>query len=562
MTLDSQIAAEKMEPNFPQFHLRWWPVLLILILGVGRQLWIWLIWPPDRTIQTIHSYLALLPTLLALAIWWVLFSQISWTIRWWGCGIVAALGALVACLVRIDDVTGEVFPILAWRWSPHREDIADAYFKKQTQKSPNTATTTIASGTKTKQKPDKPTTANRTRKANREDWAEYRGPLRDGIVRHSAMRTDWEKRPPVALWRHPVGLGWSSFAVAEGLAFTQEQRRELEVVVCYDVLTGTLHWSHSDQARFSEPLGGDGPRATPTLHEGRLYSFGATGILNCLDSQTGQKIWSHNVLLENSLPNSTYGMAGSPLVHEEVVIVNPGGNENRGLMAFHRITGQLVWSAGNDGASYASPQLATVDGQQQILLFDRAGVGGHNPRSGKELWKFAWANSSGISGSQPLVLGRNQVIASTGYGVGTVCLQVNHSADTWTVESLWTSNQLRLKFNSAVVKEGFLYGLDEGILTCFNPVEGKRQWKGGRYSFGQILLVGEWLLILAESGEVALVEARPDRYREQAKFQAIQGKTWNYPVLWQGLLLVRNGHEMACYDLRETSEKISEKTTD
>lgn len=517
---------------------RWWPAIAILTLGLSRLLWIWLIWPTDTTVQTMHTYMTVLPMVPALGLWWTFFSRVQWRLRFIGWGVVVACVFITGCFIRIDDVTGEVIPIFAWRWAPRREQVAAAYFEKLSA-TKQTASKDITEPLE--QPPLKITDA---------DWPEYRGRLRDGIVRNVTIRTDWDAHPPRARWRHPVGLGWSSFVVVDGLAFTQEQRLEQEVVVCYDVMTGEQVWVHQDLARFSEAVGGDGPRATPTIYDGRLYSLGATGILNCLEPRTGKKIWSHDVLVENSIPNIPWGMTGSPLVYDDLVVINPGGPNQQGLMAFDRVTGQPKWHAGVDPASYCAPQLSTVDGVRQILLFDGVGIAGHDPKDGRELWKFPWTNDPKVNASQPFVPEPNQVLISNGYGVGSALLQVSHKQQNWTVTPLWDTKKLRLKFNSGVLQDHLVYGLDEGILACFDLQENRLKWKGGRYSFGQVLLVGDWLVVLAETGEVALVKAVPDAFTEVTRFQAINGKTWNNHAIWKGLLLVRNGDEAACYDLR------------
>lgn len=580
MSVDSR----PQDGRTPVSHPRLWPAIVILILGIGRQLWIWNVWPPDRTVQTIHAYISGGPAILLLGIWWLFLSRVSWRIRGVGVGIVALCLALLACVIRYDDVTGEVFPIFAWRWTPRRADVAKAYLREQRelqreaarkkaaeQPKPNPkdktddtvdqkqADTTLASAETTSGKKSATSLVAEPKPSvtpmSDADWPEFRGRFRDGVARDTLIRTDWDSKPPVALWRHPVGPGWSSFSIVDGLAFTQEQRQDdqdhdAESVVCYDVWTGKQLWEYQDLVKFTHVIGGDGPRATPTWHKGRLYTFGGTGILNCFDASTGKKQWSHDVLVENSITNAEYGMTGSPLIHEDLVIVNPGGSNGHALMAFDRLSGMQVWSTGDDGAGYTSLQVSEVDGVSQLLVFDAVGIAGHDLKSGEKLWKFPWTNGSGINAAQPIVVESNHVFVSTSYGIGSVMLHVQQGPKGWTVEPLWESKQIRLKFNGGVVRDHYLYGLDEGILACFDLRDGTKKWKGGRYSFGQVLLIGDNVLVLAESGEVVLVAASPDRFQELTRFQAIEGKTWNNPALWKGLLLVRNGSEAACYDLR------------
>jgi outer membrane protein assembly factor BamB len=548
---------------------RWWPAIVILTLGIGRLLWIWNVWVPDRTVQTIHSYLTGIPTLLLLGIWWFFLSRLSWRIRGIGVAIVVLTVALLACVLRFDDVTGEVFPMFAWRWTPRRAALTQAYFQEQRQRQrdrqrqpasrtlheTNVPAATDVEGPLNEDPRVVNSPDNKKVELTDADWPAFRGRFRDGIVRGTEIRTDWDAKPPVALWRHPVGPGWSSFSVVNGLAYTQEQRfddqdRDAEAVVCYDVMTGEQRWEHQDLGMFSHTLGGNGPRATPTWYEGLLYSFGATGILNCLDAQTGKKIWSHDVLVENKIHNAEYGMAGSPLVYGDVVVVNPGGTEGKSLMAFNRLTGRLAWEQGADKAGYASPQISEVDGKPQLLTFDAVGIAGDDLATGQNLWKFPWTNNSGINAAQPIIPAKDQVLVSVSYGVGSVLLQVRHSTAGWKAEPLWESKQIRMKFNCGVFRDQFLFCLDEGILACFDLRDGRKKWKGGRYSFGQMLLIDDKLLILAESGDVVLVAADPDHFQELTRFQAIEGKSWNNPTLWKGLLIVRNSSEAACYDLR------------
>ena len=430
-------------------------------------------------------------------------------------------------LLRVE-FTGEMFPILSFRFSATAEEKAAEYRKSlQPDEAKRPDTIEVVAG----------------------DWIEFRGPNREGIVNEAGIRQDWNERPPREVWRHPVGLGWSSFAVVGGLAFTQEQRDAQECVVCYDAESGREIWVHADSVRFSESLGSDGPRATPTFSKGLLYAQGATGRLNCLDARTGELIWSKNVLEDNAAKLPHWGMAGSPLVVDDRVVVNPGGPDRGGLVAYDRMTGDRIWSGGDDPASYSSPHLAFVQGSLQVLIFDGVGLAGHDASSGSQLWKFPWTTGQGVNAVQPYVIDHSEVLISNGYGVGSTLLRINRDSENWSVEQLWKSIRLKAKFNDFVVKEGFIYGLDEGVLACLDLETGKRRWKGGRYGYGQLLLVDGDLLVLTEAGAVVLVAGSPDAHQPLAKFQAIKGKTWNHPALVRGRLFVRNAREAACYDI-------------
>lgn len=381
-------------------------------------------------------------------------------------------------------------------------------------------------------------------------WPEYRGRQRGGVVTGPALATDWSARTP--RWRKPVGDGHSSVAVAGNVAFTLEQRDYEEAVVCYNVATGAQYWIHSYPARFMEQMGGPGPRSTPTIIDNEVYALGATGTLVCLAAHTGKAKWTADILKNNA--NVRWGMTGSPLVFDDVVVVNPGTQtaEAAGtLAAYDRKTGELRWSSGRGSAGYSSPMLATLGGKRQILLFDGEGLSGYDPADrGKQLWRYPWPVQERINASQPLVLGGDRVLISSGYGVGSAVLQIKQDGGKWTVEPIWQNRKMRCKFSSPVLHEDHVYGLDEGILVCLNVKTGERKWRGERYGHGQMLLTDGHLVITSEDGELALVKATPDGYQELTRIQAIEGRTWNLPALADGLALVRNHREMACYDLR------------
>jgi outer membrane protein assembly factor BamB len=330
---------------------------------------------------------------------------------------------------------------------------------------------------------------------------------------------------------------------------TQEQRGTTEAIVCYETATGKVCWIHPNpHARFSEWQGGDGPRATPTITGGRVYAMGATGILDCLDGTTGNVIWSQNVLAETSTHNLTYGKTCSPLVTDELVIVTGGGG-GPSLIAYHKLDGLLAWKAGDETPGYASAVPATIGGIKEILTINSQSVAGHALSEGHLLWRFDWPGGM-PKVPQPMPLGQDRLLISAGYGLGTYLLQVKTDADgRQSVESIWDTRHLKPKMSNFVVHQNFVYGLDDAILTCLDLTTGKRMWRGDSYGFGQLLLVDDLLLIQAESGEVALVEASPAGFHELGRFQAISGKTWNNPALSGHKLLVRNDHEAACFEL-------------
>jgi outer membrane protein assembly factor BamB len=442
---------------------------------------------------------------------------------------VSLAGAGTIAALRVEYVSGALVPHFTWRWSPKPHEVLAA------------APTTLA---EMKRPVD-------LRATTPDDYPQFLGPARVPMLAGPALARDWDRQPPEPLWRQPIGGGWSAFAVLGEYALTQEQRGEEEWVCCYELRTGRLRWRHADRAGFVSVIAGDGPRATPTVHDGRVYTMGATGLLNCLEGATGQVLWRHDVLREHGAVNVEWGKACSPLVADDLVIVSGGGGQGPSLLAFDRITGQPRWTAGEAACaeSYSSPALAELCGVRQVLLLRDFDLAAFDPADGRQLWSHPWP-AANPKVSQPLVLAGDRVLISTGYGNGCTLIQVVRGDDgALDARELWRSRNLKTKFTNVVVHGDHLYGLDEGILTCLALDSGERAWKAGRYGHGQILLVGDLLLVQCESGEVALVEPAPDELRELTRFAALDGKTWNNPALAGRLLLVRNDREAACYRL-------------
>ena len=507
-------------------------------------------------------YVLAIPVLsFSLVVWAVASRRLSNGLR--RASMVATI--LLACgiftLVRTGGVTSDVIGSeFHWRWSqtPEQRLLAEAADEPA---APSSASATVdtpeqlpvaktgedpaalpASASTTENKPITPAAV-----GTGADWPGFRGPKRDSIIRGVRIETDWSKSPPLALWRRPIGPGWSSFAAHGDLLYTQEQRGDDEVVACYKLSTGEPVWRHRDAVRFSESNGGAGPRATPTLSHGRVYTFGATGILNALDARNGAVVWSHNAASDTDTKTPTWGFASSPLVIDKVVIVAAAGT----LAAYDIATGNSRWVGPHHGGTYSSPQLVTIEGVAQILLLSSPGAISVAPADGALLWEHSWEGGAIV---QPAMTADGDVlinaITMTG-GMGVRRIAVAHGSGGWTTEERWTSNGLKPYFNDFVVHKGHAFGFDGNILSCIGLEDGKCKWKGGRYGNGQLVLLADQdlLLVLSEDGELALVRSTPDQFTEVARFPALDGKTWNHPALVGDVLLVRNGQEMAAFRL-------------
>lgn len=576
----------------PEKPLRLWPGVVAVTLQWVIRFGVPLVWP-DGLMYCVMGGVA---GALLVVIWWLFFSRAAWVDRLGAIALMAAAMALTPrildrslatgamgfifyilavpglCLafvvavvatrrlsngprratvaatilaaaagwglIRTNGISGNAVSDLAWRWTPTAEDrLVHA----------STLPTIVSAPVPVVEKAPAPAPAALPSAAPKiarptADWPGFRGPRRDDVVTGVKIETDWSKSPPVEMWRRPIGPGWSSFAVHGDLLYTQEQRGSDEVVACYKVSTGEPVWTHRDEARFWESNAGAGPRATPTLHNGRAYTFGATGILNALDAGSGAAVWSRNAGADAGVKVPEWGFASSPLVMDDLVIVAAAGK----LAAYDISTGEPRWFGPDGHYGYSSPHPATIEGVRQIVLLSGPGATGVAV-DGTKLWEFAMPAGARIT--QPAMTGDGDLLVNEGESHNLHRIAVSHG----TAEQRWSSNGLKPYFSDFVVHGGYAYGFD-GLLSAIDLKDGKRVWKGGRYGSGQMLLLSDQdlLLVLSEEGELALVPAMPDQFRELARFKAIEGKTWNHPVLVGDVLLVRNGEEMAAFRLKLT----------
>ncbi len=378
-------------------------------------------------------------------------------------------------------------------------------------------------------------------------WADFRGPGRNGIYDEMPILTKWPSGGLSKLWTQRVGGGWASFVAAGGTIFTIEQRRDNEVVAAYDAATGKEKWIDGWAAHFDESMGGDGPRATPVVDEGRVYALGAEGELRCLDTATGKVIWNKNILKENKAGNITWAVSHSPLIVDGKVIVLPGGGAGRSVVAYDKLTGKFVWGSQDDEQSYTSPMLVTLGGKRQLLVVSAQRAMGLTVEDGRLLWDYPWTTEYNINSAQPIVTHPNRFVISAGYGHGSALVELAPQGDKFNAKTVWQNTKMKAKFNSLVLHQGHVYGLDEGILACVNVDTGEQKWKGGRYGYGQLVLASGHLVVLTEAGELKLVKATPEKLVEVAGFSAIEGKTWAHPSISRGVVFVRNTREMAAF---------------
>lgn len=512
---------------------RWWErllgivcivVLLVALIALSHPSFL----GPLAMVMTIPMTIAGF-ALGAIAFGWTLNKR-----RLWYALAVAALFGSVSLFLKTDGVWGTFKFSLYGRWSKTSED---RMLAKRSQAEPPKSETMDDAATQAFLTPE---------------WPSLRGPNFDGVQRGLRFSDDWTAHPPQEKWRIAVGPAWSSFAVAGPFLMTQEQRGESEYVVCYRADSGQEVWAHAEQGRFFDSLGGLGPRATPRIHDGHVYSLGAGGQLVKHDPKSGDAVWKVNLGDVAKIKPPMWGFSSSPFVHNGLVIVH-AGNENAKegrIFALRAENGEVAWSARAGKMSYASVQTLEILGTNYLALLSELGLHLYEPDSGKVVLDYSFAHS-GYRALQPQVVGGNKVLIPTGLGTGTRLVQASRKGNELELEEEWTSLEMKPDFNDILVHDGFIYGFDNNIFACIRLENGKRKWKGGRYDKGQAILLADsgLIIVVSEPGELVLLRATPDKLQELAKIPAMKGKTWNHPVVIGNRLYIRNAEEAVCYEL-------------
>ncbi len=505
-----------------------WVVSVCFLIGL-----VWLRWGAETSdfgLQNVLTYL------MTLAAWGfsVLGAMLTSHRRNWLALLLVPIAFVAGFLAmfRVVRVDAEIVPQFAWRWS-------------ESAALPDAETTNAS-----------PLDEFFAPRAT--DYPQFLGPDANSTLLATEIETDWQAHEPRILWKQPIGKGWSGFAVQGDAAYTMEQREQEEWISCYDANTGKLLWHYAIPGLHFNALGGTGPRATPTIYDGRVYAMSAVSELVCLDMRSGARIWSVDLLKITGSTQSefeskvTWGRSPSALAIDGKVVIPLGGTSAspmQSLIAFDAKTGAEVWRAGDDQISYSSPTVVTLQGQRQILYVSEAKLSAFAIADGKTLWSEPWpSHSNGDANvSQPIAIDDTRVLMTKGYGSGAQVIEIALQAGAWSTKSLWkVEGVLRTKFTSCVIKDGCAFGLNDGILECVDLSNGKRLWKKGRYRHGQVLLLGNELLITAENGSLVLVAADSKEFRELATLPVIGDVTWNTAALSGDRLLMRNSDEAAC----------------
>lgn len=509
---------QRSAPPEPKPPIQWW--IAITLIAIGSANIVFAGFNPSyshqqRNLTALATLLGIVPLLL---IWWGLLSDAPRTWRFAIIGSTFAILAGALSLFRVTGVSGDLLPIVEYRWKPRPDPPPVA--------SPASTTPTIS--------------------AARPDFPQYLGPGRNAMLDGPRLATNWSTRPPIELWRTNVGPAWSGFVTAGNHAYTQEQSGDNECVTARDILSGTLLWKHQYPGRYATTIAGEGPRATPAIAGDRLFTLGAMGTLSCLDRLTGKPLWSQSLtnLAQCRVPE--WGFASSPLCLGDLVLVQAAGRTS--VWAFHKEDGRVAWAAGHDGSSYGSLTLLDLDGFPQLLCYGSRSVAALDPKDGRKLWSHPFGTGMPLV-ANPLRLAPNRIAVSAGYNVGTTVLEITRTATNPTVTSVWSTRRLKCKFGNPVLLNGLIIGLDDGILTALDPGEVRQFWKEGRYGHGQGLGVGDLFLLMAEQGDIVLLQPSRESPGELASFRVFNDKTWNPIALAGDLLLLRNDREAVCLRL-------------
>lgn len=513
------------------FLPRWY--LLLFVLAVVVIVLFQKGTPVDQALANAFTILTVIATLGVYGIWFFWRGPAGVGLK--RLVLRGGLACMLLCfsLIRINGVTGQLLFDWSWRW----EGVADENL----------------SGIMGEIIPGDVDLNSVT------DRLDYPGFL--GRDRHPFVEAEWTVAPSLGkvkeLWRREIGAGWSAFASVAGFGVTMEQRGKQEIVSCYDLDSGEIRWAHVREFRHETLLGGVGPRATPTVFKGQVYTLGPDGKLMCLAGETGELLWQQDVLAYvNSSPEQdsavvSWGRSSSPLVVDDLVIVPAGGPQGGpfvSLLAFNRKVGDLVWQGGAEQISFASPTLLMINGERQIVVVNESSVAGHELNTGKQIWKQPWdgSSTSSANNSQPFLVGKNQVFVAKGYGQGAMLFTIDGEK----TSEVWRSPSVaRTKYTNAVLVDGKIYSLSDGILECADLRTGERIWKKGRFNHGQLLMVGDLILVQSEEGELHFIRPKENGFETVYQVQALEDRCWATMTLYDNKLILRNSEEVVCYQV-------------
>lgn len=523
-----------------------WAVIIAAVIIAVLQL---LAPATDHQLANMLSFVIGLVTILFVA-----FQLHRWAKRY-GHGLRVPISAMLiilagTALFRFDGFSGELIPQFKMRWGEAEHELRELSDVGTDANSLATSADDLAP----------PSIGEPTSNG-------FLGNERSGIIAKREFAVPKTLSDLEVVWDQGIGEGWSSFAVASGLAVTLEQRDDMDCVTCYRLDTGELLWMQSHAARHQHTMGGVGPRSTPTISNGKVYAQDAEGLVWCLDLATGETHWSVDLLelagwtQEESEAAISWGRAGSPLIVDGLCVLPYGGPDvnaatGRSLIALKAETGEVHWTAGKDQISYASPGLFTLAGQRQLVSVNETTVTGHRVEDGSVLWEFNWPGQSngGANCAMAIAAGKDRFLVGKGYGGGSALVRVTQLENgKLSAREEWTSSRfLKTKFTHACVDGDTAYAISNGSLEAIGIDNCERLWiqpRRSRFEQGQILLVEDVIVAQAEQGEIVFATANTEEYEEISRLPALSSKTWNIPTVAGRYLLVRNNRQAICFRL-------------
>ena len=381
-----------------------------------------------------------------------------------------------------------------------------------------------------------------------DDWAQWRGPNRDGISQETGWLKDWPSEGLKELWRVPLGDGYSGISVVGERVYTMADEGEEEFAFCLDATTGDVVWRFKTAAKFINDRG-DGPRSAPTIDGERVFVLSASGKLYALNSKTGERLWMRDFVKEFGSKAPGWGFSTSAIIEGDLLITEVGGRDRQSIVGFNKTNGEVVWATHTDEAGYSSPIAITFNGKRQVVFLTPRTLISVNPTDGHVYWKYSWPE--GINIATPIFIPPDKLFISASYDKGAVMVSMKADGEKIAVEEMWKNRLMRNHFNASVLLGDYLYGFDNATLKCIRVDTGEEQWVERGLGKGSLVLTDGHLIVLGEQGTLALVEASPTAYNEKARYELFDSLTWTVPTLSSRKLYVRNQEELVCLDMSQ-----------
>ncbi len=382
--------------------------------------------------------------------------------------------------------------------------------------------------------------------ASASDWPQWRGPNRDGISTETDWQTKWSASGPKILWKANVGLGYSSFVVADGKVYTTGFNDGQDTVFCFDAVTGKPAWKHSYPAELGDKFFQGGTTGTPTVSNGQLFHLSRWGDLFCFDAANGKVVWSKNIATETGIRLPDWGYTGAPLIWKNLLILNIGASG----IALEKGNGKIVWQSKDKNAGYSTPLPFEQGGKTYVTMGSGRSYVAVNALTGEVLWEFPWTTSYGVNAADP-IMKDGLVFVSSGYNKGSALFKPGSS----TPEVIWQSRELATQMNPAVLIGDYLYAITGnedrgGSMKCVEFKTGATKWQEKSVGHGALTGAGDKLIVLTEAGELIVARATPEKFEELSRASVLSGKCWSMPVLANGHIYARNAAgDVVCVDV-------------